>query len=58
MIVLGIFKDPKVEVAKVIIEAGKRTLEGNGQDFVENAIDVVFEPFEKAASVIDSFFGW
>lgn len=55
---MGIFKDPKVEVAKVIIEAGKRTLEGNGQDFVENAIDVVFEPFEKAASVIDSFFGW
>jgi|GEM_PF-4948834 hypothetical protein len=51
-------KNLGVTAAKVLVEAGKRTLDGNGQDFVENTIDVVFEPFEKAASVIDNFFGW
>lgn len=55
---MGIFKDPKIEAAKVVIEAGKRTLEGNGKDFVENTIDVAFEPIESLASAIDSFFGW
>ncbi|MVX66950.1 hypothetical protein GKZ28_25160 [Clostridium chromiireducens] len=47
-----------IAATKVLVEAGKRTIEGNGQDLVENAIDVVFEPFEKVASVIDNFFGW
>lgn len=43
-------------IAKVGIEAGIRTLSGNGQDFVENAIDVVFEPLENIADFLDNLF--
>lgn len=45
-------------IVGTLIEAGIRTASGNGQDFVENTIDVVFEPLETIGSFIDNIFGW
>ena len=42
----------------IITEAAYRTIRGNGQDFVENAIDVAFEPLEKVESAISRIFNW
>ena len=54
-----VMPDPKKQMAEhIVTEAIHRTISGNGQDLVENAIDVAFEPLEKAESVIKSIFGW
>ena len=55
----SIISDEKKRRAEhIITEAASRTIQGNGQDFVENAIDVAFEPLEKVESAISRRFNW
>lgn len=46
-------------MVRAVVKGAVRTFEeGNKKDLVENTIDVVFEPAEKAARFIDSIFRW
>lgn len=51
-------KSTETYVLSTVLEATKRTLEGNNQDFVENLIDVAFEPIEKITDGFFSLFDW
>lgn len=50
--------NPSTAITKTVVEAGIRTISGNGKDFVENTIEVVFDPLIEFGSFVDNIFGW